>query len=373
MGRSCRASKEGLAKAQVSIKVQGWTQDHLAGRANCSRAVVINFFAGRRVEMRLFQAICNEMNLDWVDIADLESEEQLSRDNKDEIIQELSGTTQVLNPPTSTTQQQSTSKRKAMVVLTAKLTADNQAQLQDKKIEIEAIVAHLRQLVGDVTLTIQDVEEGSIKIRLEGSDEGIERLLELFESGELTEVLGIPLEDIQLLPDNLTQEDDDKSRLIREIVTQGASGRDLIDANLSGTNLSFANLRVANLRGADLSFANLRVANLRVANLRGADLSGANLKGTDLRGANLRGADLRVADLRVAKLSEADLSGANLNHANLSHANLTDANLSGTDLSNAIVTNAFFGRNLGLIEDMKRDLERRGARFGDRPPVLNPR
>ncbi len=33
----------------------------------------------------------------------------------------------------------------------------------------------------------------------------------------------------------------------------------------------------------------------------------------------------------------------------------------------AIVVNAFFGEGKGLTEDMKHDLEQRGAIFGDRP------
>ncbi|MBD2169576.1 pentapeptide repeat-containing protein, partial [Calothrix membranacea FACHB-236] len=67
----------------------------------------------------------------------------------------------------------------------------------------------------------------------------------------------------------------------------------------------------------------------------------------------------------------ADLSGADL-----SRANLIGANLSGADLSRAVVKNARFGRNLGLTEDIERDLIRRGAIFedspGDRSGVLNP-
>ncbi|MBC1298550.1 DUF1815 family protein, partial [Nostoc sp. UCD122] len=86
----------------------------------------------------------------------------------------------------------------ARVVLSAKLTSDNKAQFKDKKIEIEAIVAHLGKILGDVSLTILDIEEGSIVIKLGGSPEDIERLVALFKSGELTEILGINVEDIQL-------------------------------------------------------------------------------------------------------------------------------------------------------------------------------
>jgi CHAT domain len=65
--------------------------------------------------------------------------------------------------------------------------------------KLEAIVAHLRKLAKDADLTIIDVQEGSIKLILEGSQEGLERLETLFKSGELSEVLGISVEDIYFL------------------------------------------------------------------------------------------------------------------------------------------------------------------------------
>jgi predicted NACHT family NTPase len=36
LSRSYRASNEGLKKAEAAFKLKGWTQDHLAGRADCS-------------------------------------------------------------------------------------------------------------------------------------------------------------------------------------------------------------------------------------------------------------------------------------------------------------------------------------------------
>ena len=192
------------------------------------------------------------------------------------------------------------------------------------------------------------------------------------------------------------------------------SSADLSSANLSNANLSGADLRDADLSGADLRDANLRDANLSHANLSGANinqetqisgkwrlvwkivnqgafsrdlnnadlgdaylkdanLSGANLSGAYLRDADLRGADLSGAYLSGANLSGADLSGAYLSGANLSGAYLSGAYLSGANLSGAIVANALFGGSRGLTEEMKRDLEQRGAIFGDRPPVLIPR
>ncbi|QLE42251.1 pentapeptide repeat-containing protein [Nostoc sp. C052] len=145
-------------------------------------------------------------------------------------------------------------------------------------------------------------------------------------------------------------------------------GGDLISANLSGKDLNGRDLKGRDLNGRDLSFANLSFANLSFANLIRANLSSANL----IR-ANLSSANLSSANLIRANLSSAILRGANLGGANLSDANLSGAKLNGANLDDSIVMNALFGSSKGLTEDMKRDLEKRGAIFGDRPPVLSQR
>jgi uncharacterized protein YjbI with pentapeptide repeats len=66
-------------------------------------------------------------------------------------------------------------------------------------------------------------------------------------------------------------------------------------------------------------------------------------------------------------LSGANLSGANLSGANLSGANLSGADLRGTELRGAKVENAQFATNMGISREMKVDLIRRGAVFGDAP------
>lgn len=62
--------------------------------------------------------------------------------------------------------------------------------------KLEAITAHLRKLAKDADLTIIEVQEGSIKLIIEGSSEGLERLEALFQSRELTELLDIPVEEV---------------------------------------------------------------------------------------------------------------------------------------------------------------------------------
>lgn len=99
-----------------------------------------------------------------------------------------------------------------------------------------------------------------------------------------------------------------------------------------------------------------------------AKIAGLNLI-EDLAGANLSGFDFKDASLSGADLRDANLSRADLTCANLRDANLSGANLSNTKLGSAIVENARFRANLGLTEEMKRDLKRRGAIFEDSPGI----
>jgi transcriptional regulator with XRE-family HTH domain len=315
--RSYRASNEGFKKAEAAFKLKGWTQDYLAGSAGCTRQVVINFFAKRPVEKRLFQNICNELGLEWGGVADFEAEEQLSGSSMDTAQKKKEGVER---------------KSKAIFVLSGTIDTVDQAKLK-------AIQEHLRTISGDVNLTITNTESGSIKITLEGSPEGLERLKELFESGELNEVLDIPIEDVQLVTGETSEDnentEDDKSRPDQDnAVQKSESQSQTLSGNPIGVKFILTNLIRGNLNGA------FRI----LTSLIRADLSGANLRGTNLSGAHLRG-------------------------TNLSGANLSGANLIGANLSGAIVEHALFGRSVGLTEEMKRDLEQRGAIFGDRPEV----
>lgn len=123
-------------------------------------------------------------------------------------------------------------------------------------------------------------------------------------------------------------------------------GGNLLGATLSSLDLSSVNFARINLRGADLSDADLSETNLSGANLRGADLSGAYLGN-----ANLRNADLQRASLALANLGGADASGANLQEVNLSSTNLASVKVEG----------ATFAQNPGLAEEVKLNLQQRGA------------
>ncbi|MDV3351405.1 CHAT domain-containing protein [Leptothoe sp. LEGE 181152] len=60
----------------------------------------------------------------------------------------------------------------------------------------EAIVEHLKKVSGDYSITLNEIAVGSVRLLLEGSEQGIRILETLFLSGELNELLGFLVTDI---------------------------------------------------------------------------------------------------------------------------------------------------------------------------------
>jgi hypothetical protein len=58
------------------------------------------------------------------------------------------------------------------------------------KARVEAIMTHLHQLSEDMTLTIQKIEEGSVKLIIESTEEGFKRIKALYRGADLHEVAG---------------------------------------------------------------------------------------------------------------------------------------------------------------------------------------
>jgi uncharacterized protein YjbI with pentapeptide repeats len=334
------ASSEGVKIAENALIRLGFdSKSKFAQSQLLARSTVTKFFQCQPIQLDSFKKICQELKLDWMTIAEL-SEEKPSQ---------IPGITDCINPDineggekmvTKTFYRQVTviDKKTNTIKAEIKLIGDINSFGDSSRVEFI-----LREFAGD-TIKITDIKEGSIRLTVEGSQEDIDRLVSRIKSGELKEVSGFPVADVQILSesseDDESNELNNKWHLVREIVTQGIrdrnlSGVDLSDADLSGVDLSGADLSGADLSGADLSDADLSRANLIDANLIDAYLIDANLSGAYLRGANLSGAYLRGANLSGAYLIAADLSGANLRIANLRSANLIGANLSGADLRGA--------------------------------------
>jgi RNA polymerase sigma factor (sigma-70 family) len=70
--------------------------------------------------------------------------------------------------------------------------------------KLEAIVAHLRKITGDASLTLLKIEPGSIKLILEGSEEGFRALKSLVETGELEQILDVHIQKVEVQKANLS-------------------------------------------------------------------------------------------------------------------------------------------------------------------------
>jgi len=178
--------------------------------------------------------------------------------------------------------------------------------------------------------------KGTIRLFLEGSEEGLKHLADLHQSGELQALLN-------------EFKSDDMHEIIVTKVEFTTDAKVIEKAELIKT------IREGTIDKTTLQQVDLSGADLRRGNLWGVKPSETDLSEADLSGAILSGAILK----------RADLSGADLWRANLSGANLSSTNLSGADLSGAGVENAIFIDATGITPEQKQDLIRRGAIFAE--------
>jgi uncharacterized protein YjbI with pentapeptide repeats len=164
-----------------------------------------------------------------------------------------------------------------------------QAIIRGKKLselsqsDLDEIVQLVRDKTGDNSIKVLLVTEGCIKIILSGSGKGLEKLQELFDNGEITEMLeGYPLESVHSISNNSSEAR--KARLAQAIATHSEEySREAL--NLSELDLEGINLRNLVLVGADLT---------------GTNLSGALVEGT-IFGDNLGLTEADKAKLQKSK------------------------------------------------------------------------
>lgn len=70
---SLSASPTGLETAQQSLLKAGWTQKHLVSLVGCSRQPITKFFQGEAVSQSIFMRVCEQLGLNWQEIAGLAS------------------------------------------------------------------------------------------------------------------------------------------------------------------------------------------------------------------------------------------------------------------------------------------------------------
>jgi hypothetical protein len=151
--------------------------------------------------------------------------------------------------PTRPSSESNGSTKRLAFVIAGEIDQADQAFLQ-------AILETLQKKAGDTSLALVAVQKGSIKLILSGTPEGLERLQALFEAGELTEVLGTPVEAVQFVEPEIADSNDEKeivaqSQLVDATKIRGG-GQDLRGRDISKTALSSAELTGTNLIAVSL-------------------------------------------------------------------------------------------------------------------------
>ena len=308
------ATEKGVEKGERALIRLGFeSKTNFAKSTLISRYTVSRFFNRHPIQVDSFKRVCEELRLNWEEVIEIEGSNSSVGGFDPPMCPSLIEKS-MPNPDILSIIIRDESKK----VVKAEITLKGDINSIDNLKIIELLLQHYS---GD-TIKIKDIRSGSIKLTIEGSQAGIQKLISCIEAGELTKINGFPVENIKVL---------DKWHLVQEIISQPTQQRNLSGVDLSDTNLSHANLSEANLTNADLSCADLSEANLTNANL-----------------------------------SNTDLSEADLTNADLSNANLTE-----TDFSNSVVTGAKFSSDSpGMTEDIKKSLINKGAIFPSLIPVL---
>ncbi|MDB9529951.1 pentapeptide repeat-containing protein [Oscillatoria sp. CS-180] len=255
--------------------------------------------------------------------------------------------------------------------------------------ELAAIVQLLRQKTGDGSIELAFFTEGSIKLVLNGTPEGLDKLQELFDSAELTEVLdNRPVEYVRSIESSSTEAR--KARLLQVLRVYAEKrkldivrARELARELARDLNLDLVQAQTPN-RARDLNLDLARTLALALVLALARNLALARTLARDLNLALVRYRELnRDLDLDLAMnlvharylalarvlslFVDIDFGYADLSGANLRRLDLRGVILEGADLSDADVTGTLFGDNPGLTEASKRDLQQRGAIFQEPP------
>lgn len=72
MGRSLRASQDGIKQAKIALADRAWRREDLAAKVEISRSTMMKFFSGKSVDTSYFVQICQALELNWQEIAQSE-------------------------------------------------------------------------------------------------------------------------------------------------------------------------------------------------------------------------------------------------------------------------------------------------------------
>ncbi|MGG6269105.1 pentapeptide repeat-containing protein [Leptolyngbya sp. AN03gr2] len=286
------ASVKGVERSRKALARLGFDSiSNFAKAQLMGKSTVDKFFNQQSIQLSSFKRICEGLMIeDWRSIAELEPIiKQRSLEDPEQVINPGAAiaVNQSISIKSSASRQITVTNRengeiKAVIVL--------EGDIASIKSDSEWTFEVLLKQYGGHDIRLGEIQAGSIRVTIQGSPGNVAKLIDRITSGELTEINGFPVEDIQILTPEFLEESEGESSdgkwdLIQEIVSHPTPQRqlrevDLSDADLSDADLSGANLQNANLNGTDLGCTDLSGADLSGADLSGADLSDANFIST---------------------------------------------------------------------------------------------
>ncbi|MEA5470658.1 hypothetical protein [Spirulina sp. 06S082] len=189
MSRTLKVSPECIKQVKFSLPRHNYsTVQELAEDSQIARSTVSNFLNGKPVLTRNFLELCHFLDLDSEQISGLKIKENKQQD--------YSINAQNID---------SIKRQSNITIIQLSIVLDTQDEVAISK--LPEILKQIKEISGDTSMNIENIEKGSIVLKISGSKTGCERLNNLFRSGQLTELLGIEILDLALeLPEkNLIQ------------------------------------------------------------------------------------------------------------------------------------------------------------------------
>lgn len=222
MSRSIRVAPEHIQQVKLALRRHAFpSQKALAEELRISRSTTDKFFTGKAVDYQYFVEISERLGLDWEAIAyiDIEGESTLNPRNlpKKKFLSSDEDIVSLLEKNNSKGIQEQHSAEEALILSS---TIEKEEKYDDKEraafvvagsiskddiSKLKAIAELLQEITGDTYIKIIDIERGSIKLILEGSQESLEQIEALFKAGQLTEVLKIPIENVQFIDEKVSK------------------------------------------------------------------------------------------------------------------------------------------------------------------------
>ena len=236
------ASAEGIEQADNALVRLGF--ESKANFAECkllSRSSVTKFFNRESLRPDTFKKICEILKLDWEKMLDSGSLIPIN-DQQGSSIQGISRQITVIDKQNEV---------QANIVLIGDITSIE----FDFKTTLEVLLKEY----GGCTIQVTNIRAGSIRVTIKGSQQDVQRLIDRFAAGELTELNGFSLEEIQLLEGVLSNTSEASSSPNKRDVTQEIVGDTRKNRKLSNADLSDADLNSGVLCAVKASTQGLEV------------------------------------------------------------------------------------------------------------------